>query len=52
MRAKSVCNESKIMKKIDVEADTKRSKFLIKAMVFQVVLVLVLMFIFWAYLAA
>jgi hypothetical protein len=39
------------MKKIDVEADTKRSKFLIKAMVFQVVLILVLMFAFWAYLS-
>ncbi|MEJ8561850.1 hypothetical protein QTO30_11910 [Yoonia sp. GPGPB17] len=39
------------MKKIDVDADTKRSKFLIKAMIFQVVLVLILMFIFWAYLA-
>jgi hypothetical protein len=39
------------MKKIDVDADTKRSKFLIKAMVIQVVLVLVIMFAFWAYLA-
>ena len=44
--------ERMIMKKIDVETDTKRSKFLIKAMVIQVVLVLVLMFIFWAYLAS
>lgn len=40
------------MKKIDVDADMKRSKFLIKAMVFQVVVVLVLMFLFWAFLAA
>ncbi|WP_281493266.1 hypothetical protein [Yoonia sp. F2084L] len=40
------------MKKIDVDADTKRSKFLIKAMVVQVVLVLIVMFVFWAYLAA
>lgn len=40
------------MKKIDVEADTKRSKFLVKAMVFQVVAVLAAMFILWAYLAA
>jgi len=40
------------MKKIDVDADTKRSKFLIKAMVVQVVLVLVVMFVFWAYLSA
>ncbi len=39
------------MKKIDVDADTKRSKFLIKAMVIQVVVVLVIMFLFWAYLA-
>jgi len=40
------------MKQIDVDADTKRSKFLIKAMVIQVVLILVLMFGLWAYLAA
>ncbi len=40
------------MKKIDVEDDTKRSKFLIKAMVVQVVLILVIMFVFWAYLAS
>ncbi|MGJ8587312.1 MAG: hypothetical protein ACSHXW_04090 [Yoonia sp.] len=40
------------MKKIDVDADTKRSKFLIKAMLIQVVVVLVIMFAFWAYLAA
>ncbi|MFD0860169.1 hypothetical protein [Roseovarius aquimarinus] len=40
------------MKKIDVEDDLKRSKFLIKAMVAQIVIVLVLMFCYWAYLAA
>ena len=40
------------MKKIDVDEDTKRSKFLIKAMVAQVVIVLVLMFCYWAYLTA
>jgi hypothetical protein len=40
------------MKKIDVDADTKRSGFLIKAMIIQVVLILVIMFGFWAYLAA
>lgn len=44
--------ESRIMKQIDVDADTKRSKFLIKAMVIQVVLILVLMFGLWAYMAA
>lgn len=38
------------MKKIDVESDLKRSKFLIKAMVFQVVMVLAIMFAYWAYL--
>jgi hypothetical protein len=38
------------MKKIDVDADLKRSKFLIKAMVIQVVLILVIMFLYWAYL--
>jgi hypothetical protein len=44
--------ERLVMKKIDVDADTKRSKFLIKAMLIQVVVVLVIMFAFWAYLAA
>jgi hypothetical protein len=44
--------EGQMMKKIDVDDDTKRSKFLIKAMVLQVILVLVLMFVFWAYLTA
>ena len=43
-------NERQHMKKIDVDADLKRSKFLIKAMVAQVVLVLVFMFGYWAYL--
>jgi hypothetical protein len=38
------------MKKIDVDADLKRSKFLIIAMIAQVVLVLVVMFCYWAYL--
>ena len=38
------------MKKIDVDDDLKRSKFLIKAMVAQVVIVLVIMFCYWAYL--
>lgn len=38
------------MKKIDVDDDLKRSKFLIKAMVAQVVIVLVIMFAYWAYL--
>jgi hypothetical protein len=38
------------MKKIDVDEDTKRSKFLIKAMVIQVVIVLVLTFIYIAWL--
>ncbi len=38
------------MKKIDVDADLKRSKFLIKAMIVQVALVLVVMFLYWAYL--
>lgn len=38
------------MKKIDVKADLKRSKFLIRAMVLQVVLILVGMFMYWAYL--
>ena len=40
------------MKKIDVDEDLKRSKFLIKAMVFQVVLVLVIMFALWAYMTS
>ena len=39
-----------IVKKIDVEKDLKRSKFLIKAMVAQIVIVLVVMFVYWAYL--
>lgn len=39
------------MKKIDVKDDLKRSKFLIVAMVVQVVVVLVLMFAYWAFLA-
>lgn len=38
------------MKKIDVEDDLKRSKFLIKAMVIQIIVVLVLMFAYWAFL--
>lgn len=38
------------MKKIDVDADLKRSRFLIKAMVMQVVIVLVIMFAYWIYL--
>ena len=38
------------MKKIDVEEDTKRSKFLIKAMIFQIIIVLVLTFIYIAWL--
>jgi hypothetical protein len=40
------------MKKIDVEDDLKRLKFLIKAMVAQIVIVLVVMFCYWAYLKA
>jgi hypothetical protein len=40
------------MKKIDVKDDLKRSKFLIKAMVAQIVIVLVIMFCYWAYLKA
>ncbi|MEL6510591.1 MAG: hypothetical protein AAGK92_10670 [Pseudomonadota bacterium] len=40
------------MKKIDVKDDLKRSKFLIVAMVVQVVVVLVLMFAYWAFLAS
>lgn len=38
------------MKKIDVDSDLKRSKFLIKAMVVQVVVVLVIMFCYWIFL--
>ena len=38
------------MKKIDVDEDTKRAKFLIKAMVSQGVIVLVLTFIYIAWL--
>ena len=38
------------MKKIDVQKDLKRSKFLIRAMIAQIVVVLVLMFAYWAYL--
>ena len=38
------------MKKIDVDDDLKRSKFLIKAMVAQIVLVLVIMIGYLAYL--
>ena len=38
------------MKKIDDDADLKRSKFLIKAMVIQVIVVLVIMFAYWAFL--
>jgi hypothetical protein len=48
----STLAERQQMKKIDVEADTQRSKFLIKAMVFQVVLILIIMFVFWGYLKA
>ncbi|MEI4261292.1 hypothetical protein [Roseovarius sp. D0-M9] len=40
------------MKKIDVKDDLKRSKFLIKAMVAQIVIVLIIMFCYWAYLKA
>jgi len=40
------------MKKIDVDADLKRSKFLIKAMVMQVVVVLVILFGILAYMNA
>jgi len=38
------------MKKIDVDDDLKRSKFLIKAMIAQIVLVLVIMLVYLAYL--
>ncbi|HEY9019630.1 MAG: hypothetical protein QUV10_05655 [Paracoccaceae bacterium] len=40
------------MKKIDVEKDYKRSKFLIVAMVVQVIVVLVVMLIYFAWLRA
>ncbi|SDX86040.1 hypothetical protein [Citreimonas salinaria] len=40
------------MKKIDVENDTRRSKFLIVAMIAQVVVVLVILFIYLAWLRA
>ncbi|SEM50498.1 hypothetical protein SAMN04488003_101346 [Loktanella fryxellensis] len=39
------------MKKIDVDDDTKRSKFLIKAMIAQIVIVLVLTFIYIVWLS-
>lgn len=38
------------MKKIDVEKDYKRTKFLIVAMIIQIVVVLVLMLIYFAWL--
>ncbi len=38
------------MKKIDVKEDYKRSKFLIVAMVVQIVVVLVLMMVYYAWL--
>jgi len=40
------------MKKIDVEKDYKHSKFLIVAMVVQVIVVLVVMLIYFAWLRA
>lgn len=40
------------MKKIDVEKDYKRSKFLIVAMIIQIIVVLVLMLIYFAWLRA
>ena len=40
------------MKKIDVEKDYKRTKFLIVAMIIQIVVVLVLMLIYFAWLRA
>ena len=40
------------MKKIDVDDDTKRSKFLIKAMIVQVVVVLILTYIYIKWLAS
>ena len=40
------------MKKIDQDDDFKRSKFLIKAMIIQIVLVLIIMFAYWAFLWA
>lgn len=42
-------NERLNMKKIDVDADLKRTKFLIKAMVIQVVLIWVIMFFYLMY---
>jgi len=38
------------MKKNDAKEDLKRSKFLIKAMVIQIVVVLAIMFGYWAFL--
>lgn len=38
------------MKKLDADQDYNRSKFLIMAMIVQIVLVLVVMIIYWAYL--
>lgn len=38
------------MKKTDEDTDLKRSKFLIKAMFVQIVVVLVIMFCYWAFL--
>jgi hypothetical protein len=52
MHDQGFLKERRQMKKIDVDADMKRSKFLIKAMVIQVALILVIMFVFWAYLTA
>lgn len=40
------------MKKIDVDKDYKRSRFLIVAMVVQIVVVLVVMLIYFAWLRA
>ena len=40
------------MKQIDVDNDTKRSKFLIVAMIAQVMAVLVIMFVYLAWLMA
>jgi hypothetical protein len=45
-------HERQRMKKIDVEKDYKRSKFLIVAMVVQVIVVLVVMLIYFAWLRA
>jgi hypothetical protein len=38
------------MKKINVKDDMKRSKFLISAMIVQIILILAAMFLYWAYL--